>query len=467
MQVTDIDAQGLKHEFKVTIPAGQLEERLHSRLVEMSHTVKMPGFRPGKVPMKLLRQKYGQSLLGEILEAAVNDGAQKAVEGKGLRPALSPKIEVISFGEGKDLEFKVAVENMPEITPMDFATIKLERLKAEVPDAEIDTALSRIAEQHEGSEVVERTSESGDIVLIDFVGKQEGVAFQGGTAEGFKLKLGSGQFVPGFEEQLIGVKAGDAKVLDITFPDNYGNADLSGKAVTFDVTVHEVHKSIPAAVDDALAKQVGLESLDKLRDIIRDQMTQDLTQLARSKVKRALLDVLAENHSFEVPQSLADHEFDGIWKQIEGDREAGQLDPEDAGKSEDDLKAEYRALAERRVRLGLLLSEVGRSNNVNVSQEDLNKGLMAEARRYPGQEHFVFQYYRENPQALDQIRAPIFEDKVIDFILELAKVEDRVVSADELRALPEEGGDGAEKPAAEAKPKKKATKKKAADSEGA
>lgn len=463
MQVTDIDAQGLKHEFKVTIPAGQLEDRLQTRLVEMSQTVKMPGFRPGKVPMKLLRQKYGQSLLGEIIEGAVNEGAQKAVTDKGLRPALSPKIEITSFAEGADLEFKVAVEIMPEITPMDFSTIKLERLKAQVPESEIETALTRIAEQQEGSEKVERDAASGDVVLIDFVGKKEGVAFQGGTAEGFKLKLGSNQFVPGFEEQLIGAKAGDAKVLDITFPENYGNAELAGVPVTFDVTVHEVHQSIPAKVDDELAKQVGLESLDKLREVIRDQMSRDLTQLARARVKRSLLDILAENHAFPVPQTLADHEFDSIWKQVEEDRANGQTDPEDAGKSEDELKAEYRTLAERRVRLGLLLSEVGTLNNVSVSQEDLNQGLMAEARRYPGQERFVFQYYRENPQALDQIRAPIFEDKVIDFILELAKVEDRDVTADELRAQPEDAADA--QPAEDAKPKKKAAKKKAADAE--
>lgn len=462
MQVTDIDAQGLKHEFKVTIPAGQLEDRLQTRLVEIAQTVKLPGFRPGKVPMKLLRQKYGQSVMGEIIEGAVNEGAQKAVSDKGLRPALSPKIEITSFAEGADLEFKVAVEIMPEITPMDFATIKLERLKAEVPESEIETAITRIAEQHEGSEVVKRAAKSGDIVLIDFVGKKDGVAFQGGTAEGFKLKLGSGQFVPGFEDQLIGAKAGDAKVLDITFPENYGNADLSGAAVTFDVTVHEVHKAIPAAADDELAKQVGLESLEKLREIIREQMSRDLTQMARARIKRALLDILADNHAFPVPESLTEHEFGAIWKQVEEDRANGQLDPQDEGKSDDELKAEYRTLAERRVRLGLLLSEVGRTNNVTVSQEDLNQGLMAEARRYPGQERFVFQYYRENPQALDQIRAPIFEDKVIDFILELAKVEDRVVTAEELRAEPE--GEAAAA-AEETKPKKRAAKKKTADAE--
>ena len=465
MQVTDIDAQGLKHEFKVVVPAGQIEERLQTKLVEISKTVRIPGFRPGKVPMKMVRQKYGASVFGEVIEAVVNDGTSKLVADKGLRPALSPKIEITSFAEGGDLEFKVAVEVMPEIVPMDFSTISIERENATVPDAEIDTALEKIAENHEGSEKVNRAAKSGDVVLIDFVGKRDDVAFPGGTAEGYKLKLGSNSFVPGFEDQLIGAKAEDVRVLNITFPENYGNAELAGAAVTFDVTVHEVHKPVPAKVDDELAKQVGGESLEQIKEYLRSQMGGEIAMLARARLKRRLLDILANNHSFPVPESLTDHEFDAIWKRVEEDRANGELDPDDAAKSEDDLKAEYRTLSERRVRLGLLLAEVGRANAINVTQDDLNQGLLAEAQRYPGQEQMVFQYYRENPQALDQIRAPIFEDKVIDYILELAKVTTKDVTAKELRALVEDEAKSTETATEDAKPKKRATKKKVADEE--
>lgn len=465
MQVTDIEALGLKHEFKVVVPAGQIEERLQSKLVEISKTVSIPGFRPGKVPLKLVRQKYGASVFGEVVEGVVNEGSHKVVTDKGLRPALSPKIEITSFAEGGDLEFKMIVEVMPEIVPMDFSTISIEREVASVPDSEIDAALEKIAENHEGSEPVNRAAKSGDVVLIDFVGKRDGVAFAGGTAQGYKLKLGGGAFVPGFEDQLIGAKAAEERVLNITFPENYGNADLAGAAVTFDVTVQEVHKSVPAKVDDELAKMIGAESMDQLKDYLRGQMNGEITMLARARLKRRLLDILADNHSFPVPDSLADHEFEMIWKRVEEDKGNNELDPQDAGKTEDQLKAEYRTLAERRVRLGLLLAEVGRANSVTVSQDDLNQGLLAEAQRYPGQEQMVFQYFRENPQALDQIRAPIFEDKVIDFILELAKVTTKEMTATELRAAAEGDTASAESASSEAKPKKRASKKKAADEE--
>ena len=325
--------------------------------------------------------------------------------------------------------------------------------------------MEKIAENHEGSEKVDRAAKSGDVALIDFVGKRDGVAFQGGTAQGYKLKLGGGAFVPGFEEQLIGAKAGEERVLNITFPENYGNADLAGVAVTFDVTVHEVHKSVPAKVDDELAKLIGAESIDQLKDYLRGQMNGEVSMLARARLKRRLLDILASNHSFPVPESLADHEFEMIWKRVEEDKTNNELDPQDAGKSDDELKVEYRTLAERRVRLGLLLAEVGRANSITVSQDDLNQGLLAEAQRYPGQEQMVFQYFRENPQALDQIRAPIFEDKVIDFILELAKVTTKEMTATELREASENESTSSEAAPAEAKPKKKASKKKAVDEE--
>lgn len=462
MQVTETNADGLKREFKVVVPAAQLEARTETRLAEIAREVKLPGFRPGKVPLKIVRQKYGASILGEVLEAAVNEGTGSAIQEKGLKPAMQPKVEITSYAEGKDLEFTVALEILPEITAMDFATLSLEREKAQVPEAEIADTLKRIAERHESSETVERASAAGDVVVIDFVGKKDGEAFPGGSAQGYSLKLGSNTFIPGFEDQLVGKKAGESAVVDVTFPEGYGNEDLAGKPAQFDVTVHEVREPKAAEIDDELAKKVGMDGLDALKQAIKDEITRELDGIARTKLKRALLDQLAANHDFEVPQGMVDQEFEAIWKQVEQDKEAGRLDPSDAGKDDDTLKADYRALAERRVRLGLLLADVGQKNDVTVTQDDVNKALIEEARRFPGQEHLVFQYYKSNPDALNSLRAPIFEDKVIDFILELAKVADKEVSVEDLRKDPDAADEGK---ADEAKPKKKATKKKAESAE--
>jgi trigger factor len=462
MQVTETNADGLKREFKVVVPAGQLEQRTENRLAEIAREVRLPGFRPGKVPMKIVRQKYGASILGEVLEAAVNEGTGSAIEQKGLKPAMQPKVEITSYAEGKDLEFTVALEVLPEITAMDFASISLEREKAQAPDEEIAETLARIAERHESSEPVERAAAAGDVVVIDFVGKKDGVAFQGGSAQGYSLKLGSNTFIPGFEDQLIGKKAGDAVVVDVTFPEAYGNEELAGAPAQFDVTVHEVRAAKAAELDDELAKKVGMDSVDALKQAIKDEIGRELDGISRTKLKRALLDVLADNHDFQVPQGMVDQEFEAIWKQVEQDKQAGRLDPSDADKDEDTLKAEYRTLAERRVRLGLLLADVGQKNEVQVTQDDVNKALIEEARRFPGQEHLVFQYYKSNPDALNSLRAPIFEDKVVDFILELAKVSDKEVAAADLRKDPDEAAEGK---GDDAKPKKKAAKKKADSAE--
>jgi len=458
MQVTDIDTNGLRRELKVVIPAGQLEERVSARLAEIAHTIRIPGFRPGKVPVKLVRQKYGAAVRGEVMEEAVNDATQAALAEKGLRPALQPKVDVTSQAEGADVEFTLVVETMPEVVPMDFSTIALEREKAEVPEEEVETALNEIAAERGPVEAVTRAAISGDVVVIDFVGRQGGAAFDGGSAENYELKLGSGSFIPGFEEQLIGSAAGDILQVKVTFPEAYGNEALAGKPAEFDVTLREVKASTVLEIDDELAKGLGLDSLDALKQAVRDEIGRDLNQLARLKLKRALLDVLAANHDFPVPETMVDGEFDTVWKQIEEERAAGRSDPADAGKSEEDLKQEYRALAQRRVRLGLLLGEVGRINNITISQEDTNRALMNEARRFPGQEHMVFQYYRNNPEALEALRAPLYEEKVVDFVLELAKVTDKEVSVAQLRRDPDEA-EGADE--ADAKPNKRAAKKKA------
>lgn len=439
MQVTQTATDGLKREFKVVVPAGSIEDKVANRLEDLGRTIRMPGFRPGKVPMTLLRKRYGPSVMGEVLEAAVNDATRQAMTDHNLRPAMQPKIEITSYAEGKDLEFTVALETLPEITPADFSTIELERPVAEVPEEEIDKTLDRLAAGREGSEPAPegRKAQEGDIAVIDFLGKVDGVAFEGGKGEDYSLKLGSGTFIPGFEQQIVGAGAGDQVTVKVSFPSDYGHAPLAGKEAEFDVTVKEIRVAVPAAIDDELAKSLGMDDLDALRKAVRDQIERQYASLSRNHLKRRLLDALAERHDFEVPQVMADMEFDAIWKQIEESKQAGKLDPEDQDKSEEDLKAEYRKIAERRVRLGLLLSEVGQKAEITVTQEDLNRAIVAEAGRFPGQEHMVFRYFQENQDAMNSLRAPIFEEKVIDYIIELAKVADRPVSIEELMKEPD------------------------------
>jgi trigger factor len=467
MQITETNSEGLKHEFKVVVGADDIAKRVETRLAEIGRQVRLPGFRPGKVPLTVLRQRYGSSVMGEVLERAVNDSSNEAMREHKLRPALQPKVEIVSFNEGKDLEYKLAVEVLPEVRPMNFAELKLERLRPEVPDEEVDRALERISKQQRKDEPVGRAAQNGDIVVIDFAGSIDGKEFPGGSGKSHRLELGSGQFIPGFEEQLVGAAPGEQRTVNVTFPSDYGATDLAGKAASFAVEVKEVREVRPQPIDDSLAEAVGMENLQALRDAVRQQIERDYAALAHQRLKRQLLDKLAERHDFPVPQGMVDIEFDVIWKQFEAERERarqqGVAEPEE-GKSEDALKAEYRAIAERRVRLGLLLSEVGRTNNIQVSQEEINRALMEEARRFPGHERQVIEYYRKQPGAIDNLRAPIFENKVIDYIVEIAEVSDRPVPIDELLKAEDEEGAAAEEKAeateeAQSKPKKQARKK--------
>ncbi|KJS35685.1 MAG: trigger factor [Rhodospirillaceae bacterium BRH_c57] len=460
MQVTETNADGLKREFKIVVPASTLQDKTDSRLKELSHQVRLPGFRPGKVPMALMKKKYGASVMGEVLEAAVQEGSQQTLADRDLRPAMQPKIEIVSFEEGKDLEFKMDVEVLPTIGEMDFASIELERPKVVVPDAEIEEALGRIAESRKQAEATgsKRKSKKGDILEIDFVGRIGGEEFPGGKGEGYDLELGSNTFIPGFEDQLVGAKAGDVSTVTVTFPEDYHAKDLAGKEAAFEVTVKELKESKVPEINDDFAKTVGLEDLEALKAAVREQMDKDYAGIARNRVKRALLDKLADMADFEVPGGMVDLEFDAIWAQVEEAKAKDDLDEEDKGKSDEELRDEYRALAERRVRLGLLLAEIGQKNAIQVNQEDLNGAIMQEAMRYPGQEQAVFQFFQSNQQALNQLRAPIYEDKVVDYILELAQVTDKDVSPEELAAEPETAGTkkAGKKPAAKKKAAKKA-----------
>ncbi len=438
MQITDTNADGLKHEMKVVVAAADIERSVTDRLTEIGRTVRLPGFRPGKVPMTVLKQRFGASVMGEVLERTVSDSSTEAMRERNLRPALQPKVEIISFNEGKDLEYKLAVEVLPQIELANFGDIELERLKPEVPDEEIDRALERIAQQQRKNETVDRPAEKGDVVVLDFVGSIGGVEFPGGAAQDYSLELGTGSFVPGFEDQLIGAKAGDTPKVTVTFPADYGNEELSGKEAVFACTIKEVKAIVPQPIDESLAAAVGMENLAMLRQTVRERIERDYQGIARQRLKRTLLDRLGEKHSFGVPAGMVDIELDTIWKQYEAQleraKQAGQATGEgdEAPKDEAAIKSEYAAIAERRVRLGLVLAEVGSKNNITVTQEELNRAVGEEARRFPGQERHVIEYYRNNPGAIDNLRAPIYEDKVIDFILELAKVTDKSVPVADL-----------------------------------
>jgi trigger factor len=434
MQITETSADGLKREYKVVIPAQEIENQMQSRLQELSQTIRLPGFRPGKVPMPILRQRYGQSVMGEVLEHAVNESSQRAISERGLRPAMQPKIEVTAFGEKADLEYSMALELLPDIEPVDFSTVELERLVVDIDDQQVDETLQRLASNRKQTKPIteDRAAQTGDILVIDFKGTVNGEAFPGMDAEGHQLELGSNSFVGTFEEQLVGAKAGEHRTVTVTFPESYAAQELQGKEAVFEVDVKEIREAEPVTIDDEFAKGFGVDDLEKLKGMIRERIGQDYAQVSRSRIKRSLLDKLAESHSFDVPPGMVDVEFESIWNRLQDELKRGTAEAEDAAKSEDELKAEYRTIAERRVRLGLLLSEVGRRHNIQVSQDELNRAVVKEAQRYPGQEREVFDFFQKNPRAVDHLRAPLFEDKVIDFILELAKVNERKVTVEEL-----------------------------------
>lgn len=591
MQVTEVANEGLKRAFTITVPASAIAANRDKRLSALAKDIRLPGFRPGKVPAHVVKQRYGQAVLGEVLEQSVQEATQQVVSDRGLRPAQQPKIEVVNFADGADLEFRMDFEILPEIPMPDFAAITVERVKAEPSEESIQKALQSIADRNRAFEDVPevRAAATGDIVSADFVGRvvpnllsnpgvegavagepgtlptgfealsgtsfavtgagrDKGIAyvdlrftgqgaialnkpvelvtgeavlsaglaiqsgsagaiafhveeikddavlraltialpplgagraearfqltgdatatrpilavsgegiditlrlslpryaagdaalpgpFPGGTATDAPVEIGGGNFIPGFAEQLEGIMPGEQRDISVAFPSNYGSAALAGKEAVFAITAKGLKRAVAKPIDDELAKGIGFEGLEPLKDVIREQLQREYDQLSRMKVKRALLDQLAEKADFTVPEGMVDAEFQQIWERVEADLKAGRLDAEDAGKDEAALKAEYRAIAERRIRLGLLLSEIGRTNNVQVTADEMQRAMRQEAGRYPGQEQQVLEFFRKNPQAAENLRAPIFEEKVVDFMLELAKVEDRQVTPDELSA---------------------------------
>jgi trigger factor len=399
MQVTETHTEGLKREYKVLISAKDIDEKVTGKLETLGAQVRVPGFRPGKVPMQVLRQRFAKSVMGEVLESAVNDSSSQALSERGLRPAVQPKIEITSFDEGKDLEYTMELEILPEIVPMDFAAIELERVAIEIEDSAIEETLADLAKGHKTTKPLAnpRKAKSGDVLVLDFKGTVDGEAFPGMEGEDHHLELGSNSFIAGFEEQLIGAGAGDNREVKVTFPEQYANDKLSGRDAVFAVTVKEVLESVPAEINDEFAATLGEKDLDGVKQRVRERLAAEYKDFGRNRMKRQLLDQLADGHEFPVPQAMLDGEFDAIWKQIEDDRKADKLDAEDAAKSEDELKSEYQEIAERRVRLGLLISEVGRRNGIEVSQEELNRALMQEAQRHPGHEREVFEFFQRTP----------------------------------------------------------------------
>ncbi len=453
MQVTETLSAGLKREYAIVVPAADIESRRMARLTTLGKQLKLPGFRPGKIPMPVIKQRYGVAVAAEIADESVNEATRKVVEDNGLRPALQPKIEGVDVEAAKaspavDLSFKIEMEILPDIQMPDFGAIALTRLKAVVAPEKIDEAVATLASRQR--ELVDLTEDelaargdaqgaiTGDVLTIDFLGMLDGVPFDGGTATDINVDIGGADFIPGFAEQLIGAKAGEERTIAVTFPAEYNAAHLAGKAATFDVTVKQLRKSVLAAVDDALAQKMGLETLEELRTAITERMQADYDRMSRQRLKRSLLDALTELAHFPTPDTMTNREFDQIWQRIEADKAADKLDEGDKGKDDDTLRTEYRAIAERRVRLGLLLNDIGRLNGVSVSPDEMNRAIRAQVAQYPGQEAQMMELFRKYPQVAENVRAPLYEEKVVDFVLELAKVTDEVVSVEELAKDPDE-----------------------------
>ena len=440
MQVTETLSQGLRREFKVVLPATELEQRLSTELSTLKDRVRLNGFRPGKVPVGHLRRVYGRSVMADVLQNAVNEANRKIVEDNSLKLANEPQVQ---FPEDKesiekamdakaDLAFTVALEVLPTFEIVDVSDVSVTKPVAEVADQEVTDALERMAKQNVSYDPKDGEAAVGDRVVVDFVGRMDGQEFQGGTAQDIKVELGSNTFIPGFEDQLAGVKAGDTKLVKVTFPPNYMAAHLAGKEAEFDVTVKEVQAPGELKIDDELAKGFGMESLEKLQDAVRGAIQRDFEAQSRRKVKKELLDALDAKYAFDLPATLVEQEFAAVWSQVESEMKSNGKTFADEGTTEEEARAEYRRIAERRVRLGLVLAQIGEKADIKVSDDEVSQALVERVRQYPGQERQVWEFYQKNPQALAEIRAPLFEEKVVDHLLSQVKVDESTVSKETL-----------------------------------
>lgn len=446
MQTVETLNQGLKRAYRITIPKQDIDARVEGELERVAPQIRMPGFRPGKVPPNLVRKMHGAALEQEALNTAVQEGVQQLLAEQRLRPAMQPSVELEEGGPGQDAVVKVELETLPEVPEPKIDALQLERLTVEPTEAEIDEQVARLAGNQKSFEPAgkDRSAELGDLLVIDYEGKVDGEPFEGGKGDSMRIELGSGRLIPGFEDQLVGARANDQRTVNVTFPEDYPVAYLKGRQAVFDVTIGEVQVAKQAAVDDSFAQSLGLEDLDQLRGLLKGQVEQELNGLTRTHMKRKLLDELAARHDFEVPPSMVEAEFNQIWQQLE--HEAGhEPDPEAARAEMEAEREDYKRIAERRVRLGLLLSEVGQRNNITVSEQEMNQLVMQAAQQYRPQDREKFvEYIRNEPMAAAQLRAPLFEDKVVDFLFSKAEIADRTVTRDVLQAEIEsvDGADG-------------------------
>jgi trigger factor len=490
MQVIETLAEGLKRELKVVIPAKDMEARMNERLEDVKGRVRINGFRPGKVPPAHLKKMYGKSVMAELVNEIIQKQPTEILSGRGEKSATQPEIAMTEdekeadkiLNAQADFEFTLSYEVIPAIELKDVSGIKVVREVVEIPESEVNEQIERIAESTRSYEEKKGKAANGDRVTMDYEGKVDGVPFEGGKDSNAELVLGSGRFIPGFEDQLVGVKAGDEKTITVTFPADYPAPNLAGKEATFDVSVKAVASPDKLEINDELASKLGLESEAKLREIVRSQIESQFGNITRQKLKRQILDQMDELYAFDVPQTLVDAEFGQIWNQINADLAQSGKTFEDEDTTEEKAREEYRKLAERRVKLGLVLSEIGEKVGVEVSEDEMNKALYAQISQFPGQEKEIIEYFRKTPGAIAGLRAPIFEEKVVDHLLNEIKVTDKTVTKEELMADDEEGdkpakekaapkkkaaakADAAEEASEEAPKKKAPAKKKAADAE--
>ncbi|MBI3437790.1 MAG: trigger factor [Proteobacteria bacterium] len=441
MQLTERRSEGLLRVYDVVVPASELQQKLNAKIAEVQPKVRINGFRPGKVPVSHIRKVYGQSMMQDIINDAVQSSTRQSLENvrAASEPSLDLKSDIQQVVAGtSDLQFELSLEIMPEFEPADLKTISITRPVASVADEQVDEALNELARAQRDFEDKDGAAADGDQVIVDFVGRMDGEAFEGGSATDAPVTIGSKQFIPGFEEQLTGAKAGEERTLNVTFPDDYGVESLKGKAAQFETKVKSVRSPKEGAPDDAWATNLGFESLGALKDALRQRIESEHAAQSRAKAKRSLFDAFDAKHDFELPPRMVEAEFNQIWQQVDADRVAGRLDPSDEGKTEDDLRKEYHDIAERRVRLGLLLAEIGRRHKLEVTNEEITNAIAAQARNYPGQERQIFEAYQRNPNLVAQIRAPLYEEKVVDYVLELVNVANETVSREQLFADDEE-----------------------------
>ncbi len=441
MQLTQTKLDGLNHEYEIVVSAAEVSDKINNRLKELQQTVRINGFRPGRVPISILRQRYVSSVMGEVLEKVVGETSQQALKDEGVRPALQPRIEIKSFEEDHDLEYVMQVEVLPEIEAPDLKALKFTRMKVETTEEEVESAVERLAERNRAFSEVKRKRKSkiGEVLVIDFSATVNGESLKNGRGENFNLALGANSFLPGFDEQLVGAKEGEEHSINVILPDSYPDPSVQGKEAVFEVAIKKHLEPEDLTITDELAKGLGLEDLAALKEATRGELERGYNSQSRTRLKRDVLDTFAKSHEFEVPQGMVDQEFKGIWLQIEQDMQRAGTSWENEKQTEEEARVEYHAIATRRVRLALLLSEIGRQNNVVVPQEELNQAVMDQARRYPGKEQEVLDYFKGRPEAISGIHAPIFEDKVIDFIIEMSDVSEAQVSLEELYQNPEEG----------------------------